>query len=90
MTTVTKEKKAELAKKFGANPKDTGNPAVQVALLTERINDLAPHFKTHEHDYHSNRGLLKMIGKRRSLLKFIQKKDETKYQSVIKELNLRK
>ncbi len=90
MSLLSKEKKAELTKKFGKTATDTGNPAVQVAFLTERISELAPHFKVHEHDYHSNRGLMKMIGQRRSLLKFLQRKNEVEYQKVIKELGLRK
>ena len=63
---ITKEEKLALVKKFGRNEKDTGAAAVQIAFLTKRINDLRPHFEKHEHDYHSNRGLLQMIGKRKA------------------------
>ncbi len=87
---MTAETSKKLAKKFGTSEKDTGSTAVQVALLTEKINELAPHFTKHKHDHHSNRGLLKMIGKRKSLLKYLQNTDEAKYAYVIKELNLRK
>jgi small subunit ribosomal protein S15 len=86
---ITKERRAELAAKFGKNEKDSGSAAVQVAILTDRINDLMPHFKKHIHDYHSNRGLLKMIGQRRSLLKYVGR-DQDKYKVLIKELGLRK
>ncbi len=84
------ETSRKLAKKFGSSEKDSGSTSVQVALLTERINELAPHFLKNKHDHHSNRGLLKMIGKRKSLLKYLQTTDEAKYAYVIKELNLRK
>lgn len=87
---LTTERKQELVKKFGKNEKDVGCTAVQVAILTERINTLRPHFDKHTHDYHSNRGLLKMIGKRRRLLKFYAESDAQGYQNLIKELGLRK
>lgn len=87
---VTNEKRLELIKKFGSNEKDSGSTAVQVALLTERINSLAPHFEKNKKDYHSQRGLMKLIGARRSLLKYLNTKHPEKYQSVIKELGLRK
>jgi small subunit ribosomal protein S15 len=88
--TLTPAKTSELAKKFGANDKDSGSASVQVALLTERINYLSSHFEKNKHDHHSNRGLLKITGRRKSLLKYIQRTDEPKYAKVIKELNLRK
>lgn len=83
-------KTSELAKKFGKNEKDTGATAVQVAILTDRINSLSGHFSNNKHDYHSNRGLLKMIGRRKALLKYLQSTDQNKYTTVLKELNLRK
>lgn len=91
---ISVEKKAELTKtfgaKFGKGEKDTGCTAVQVAILTERINGLKGHFEANKHDYHSNRGLLKMIGKRRSLLKYMRNKSDEQYKAVIKDLGLRK
>lgn len=87
---LTKEKKAEIVKKFGQNEADTGSIEVQIALLTEEINNLTNHLKEHKHDYHSNRGLLKKVGQRRSLLNYLLKTDVTRYRKVIKELNLRK
>lgn len=86
--------KAETIKTFGAKygkgKTDSGSPAVQVALLTARINNLKPHFGKHIHDFHSGRGLMKMIGRRKALLKYLQKKNQETYQSVIKDLGLRK
>lgn len=91
---ITVEKKAEIVKtygaKYGAGEKDTGCTAVQVAVLTERINGLKEHFDANKHDYHSNRGLLKLIGRRRSLLRYLKTTSEDKYQGVIKDLGLRK
>lgn len=91
---ITTEKKAELVKtfgaKYGAGDKDSGCTAVQVAILTERINGLKTHFGANKHDYHSNRGLLKMIGRRRSLLKYMRSSSEDNYKSLIKDLGLRK
>jgi len=87
---LTKERKAELVKKFGKNETDTGSIEVQIALLTEDINNLTNHLKEHKQDHHSRRGLLKMVGKRRSLLNYLFKTDVTRYREVIKELNLRK
>jgi small subunit ribosomal protein S15 len=81
---------AEFGSEFGASNKDTGCSAVQVALLTARITNLKPHFEANKHDYHSNTGLMKMIGQRRSLLKYIQRKDQDKYQRLIAKLGLRK
>jgi len=79
-----------IVKKFGKNENDSGSTEVQVALLTERINQLSPHFLKHKHDYHSNRGLLKMIGHRKGLLKYLQKEDDARYNKLIQELGLRK
>lgn len=87
---LTKERKLEIIKKFGKNEKDSGRPEVQIALLTERINDLTSHFESHKKDHHSRRGLLMMVGKRRRLLNYLMKKDIERYRAVIKELNIRK
>ena len=88
--TITKEKTAQLVKKFGASEKDTGNPAVQVAILTQRINSLTEHLRVHSNDKHSRRGLLAMVSKRRSLLDYIKNKNAEEYLSLINELNIRK
>ena len=87
---LTKERKLELVKKFGKNENDTGCIEVQIAILTDEINNLTEHLKEHKHDHHSRRGLLKMVGKRRSLLNYLFKTDVTRYREVIKALNLRK
>lgn len=87
---LTKEKKAELVKKFGANESDTGSIEVQIAILTEEINTLTDHFKEHKKDHHSKRGLLRKVGQRRSLLNYLVKNDVTRYRKVVKELGLRK
>ena len=87
---LTKEKKAEIVKKFGASDKDTGSTEAQIALLTERINDLTDHFKAHKNDHSSRRGLLKMVGQRRSLLKYLKGKDLMKYRKILEDLKLRK
>ena len=87
---LTKERKAELVKQFGKNETDTGSIEVQIAILTEDINNLTNHLKEHKQDHHSRRGLLQMVGKRRSLLNYLFKNDVTRYREVIKALNLRK
>jgi small subunit ribosomal protein S15 len=87
---ITKEKKAELVKKFGKNEKDSGATEVQIAILTEEINNLTEHLKEHIHDYHSKRGLQMMVGKRRSLLDYLKKTDVVSYRKVIEDLGLRK
>lgn len=87
---VTKERKAELVKKFGKDEKDTGSSKVQIAILTDEINDLTEHLKVHKHDYHSKRGLLIKVGKRRSLLDYLKRTDVVSYRELIKELNIRK
>ena len=87
---LTKEKKTEIIEKFRLDENDTGSVEVQVALLTERINDLNEHLKVHKHDYHSNRGLLKKVGQRRNMLEYLSKKDVTRYRDLIKKLGLRK
>lgn len=91
---ITKAQTAALVKEFGAafgkNENDAGCTAVQVAVLTTRINNLAPHFEANKHDYSANRGLLKMIGKRRRLLKYLAGADDAKYKALIAKLGLRK
>lgn len=87
---VSKERKAELVKKFGKSEADTGSIEVQIAILTDEINNLTEHLKKHSHDHHSRRGLLKKVGQRRSLLNYLFNEDVTRYRKVIKELNLRK
>lgn len=87
---LIKEKKAEIMEEFGRGKNDTGSVEVQVAILTERINELTEHFKLHIHDNHSKVGLMKMVGKRRSLLDYLKQEDVERYQALIKKLNLRK
>ena len=87
---ITKERKAELVKDFGKSAKDSGATEVQIAILTEEINELTEHFKTHIHDNHSKVGLMKMVGKRRSLLEYLKNEDFGRYSELIKKLNLRK
>jgi small subunit ribosomal protein S15 len=84
------EKKREIIDKFKTNEKDTGSPEVQIALLTERINHLTEHLKTHKKDHHSRRGLLMMVGKRRRLLNYLTNQDIERYRSIVKELGLRR
>ena len=83
-------KTQELVSKFGSDGKDTGASAVQVAIFTERINEISAHLKEHKHDFHSTRGLLKLVGKRRRLLRYIQKHDVEAYRALIQELGIRK
>ncbi|MCC6278560.1 MAG: 30S ribosomal protein S15 [Oligoflexia bacterium] len=87
---VSKESKATIIKKHRRNELDTGSPEVQVALLTNRINDLTGHFKTHVKDVHSRRGLLKLVGQRRRLLEYLKRTDVSKYKALIEELGIRK
>lgn len=87
---LTNEKKAEIVKNFGKNDKDTGSTEVQVALLTEQINVLTEHMKANKKDYSSNRGLLKMVGRRRSLLEHLKKTDINRYRDLVQKLGLRK
>ncbi|PIE60722.1 MAG: 30S ribosomal protein S15 [Desulfobulbus propionicus] len=84
------EKKKEIIEKFKTHDNDTGSCEVQIALLTDRIKYLTEHFKTHAKDHHSRRGLLKLVGQRRNLLKYLQNKDVVKYRELIKELGIRK
>ena len=88
--TLTQERKAELTTQFGKDARDTGNTRVQVALLTERINQLTAHLRTHKKDHHSRRGLLMLVGRRRRFLNYLQKKDLEGYRALIKELGLRR
>ena len=87
---ITVEKSKELSKKFGGAEKNSGSVEVQVAILTERIKNLTPHFEKNKKDHSGMRGLMKMIGQRRSLLKYLSAKDEARYSKLIKELDLRK
>lgn len=87
---MTKERKQEIIETYKREEKDTGSPEVQIALLTERINELTEHLKVHQKDNHSRRGLFKMIGKRRNLLNYLAKKDLPRYREIVKQLNLRK
>jgi len=86
----TTEKTKAIIEKYKTHETDTGSAEVQIALLTDRITYLTGHFKEHSKDNHSRRGLLKMVGQRRSLLKYLQKKDVTKYRSLIQDLGIRK
>ena len=87
---MTKERKAEIINQFKREEHDTGSVEVQVAILTERINELTEHLKVHQKDNHSRRGLLKMVGKRRNLLNYLSKKDLDRYQDLVEKLGLRK
>lgn len=87
---ITKERKQAIMAEYATKEGDTGSPEVQVAVLTEQINVLTEHLKVHKHDYHSKRGLMMMIGKRRNLLAYLKKKDLDRYQTLIKRLGLRK
>ena len=86
---ISKDTKKEIISKFAINKKDTGSTEVQIAVLTERITNLIEHFKTHKHDNHSKRGLLAMVSTRKKLLNYLSKKDKSKYQEIIKTLNIR-
>jgi small subunit ribosomal protein S15 len=88
--TMTAERKVALVKEFATKPGDTGSPEVQVAILTERITYLTDHFKTHKKDNHSRRGLLTMVSKRRSLLDYLKRIDDQRYQTLIKRLDIRR
>ena len=87
---ISKEKKNAIISEYATKPGDTGSPEVQIAVLTKRINDLNEHLRANKNDHHSYRGLLKMVGKRRNLLAYLQKKDIERYRAVIKKLGLRK
>lgn len=87
---LTKDMKSSIVKKYGKDVNDTGSCEVQIAILTEEIKELTEHLKEHSHDYHSRRGLLKKVGKRRSLLNYLAKNDVNRYREIVKSLNLRK
>ena len=87
---MTAAEKTEIMQKYATHEGDTGSPEVQIAVLTKRINDLTEHLKVHKKDHHSRRGLLMMVGHRRNLLAYLQKKDIERYRSIIKELGIRK
>lgn len=88
--TISKEQKEELIKEFARHEGDTGSPEVQIAILTTRINYLTEHLKTHKHDQHSRRGLLKLVGQRRRHLNYVAKKDPESYRDLLKRLGLRR
>ena len=87
---ITAGRKDALIKEHATKPNDTGSPEVQVAILTERINNLTGHFKAHVKDNHSRRGLLKMVSQRRTLLDYVKSKDEARYKTIIEKLNIRR
>ena len=87
---LTKVKKTSIIEKYQLDKNDSGSVEVQVALLTKRINDLNEHLKVHKHDFHSNRGLLKMVGQRKSLLNYLAKTDVQRYRALVQKLGLRK
>ncbi|WP_129726760.1 MULTISPECIES: 30S ribosomal protein S15 [Bacillaceae] len=87
---LAQERKNEIIAQFKTHEADTGSPEVQIAVLTEQINTLNEHLRTHKKDHHSRRGLLKMVGKRRNLLNYLRNKDVTRYRELIKKLGLRR
>ena len=87
---ITKEEKQALIEQYATHPGDTGSPEVQIAVLTYRINQLTEHLKANQKDHHSRRGMLKMVGHRRNLLGYLQKKDIERYRAIIAKLNIRK
>jgi small subunit ribosomal protein S15 len=87
---ISKERKAEIIKQYGRTPEDTGSPEVQIALLSERIDELTEHLKNNKKDHHSRRGLLKMVGQRRGLLEYLKKTNIEGYRALIERLGLRK
>jgi small subunit ribosomal protein S15 len=87
---LSKEKIAQIVKDYGRDENDTGSPMVQIALITEQINELTTHLKVHDKDHHSRRGLLVLVGKRRALLQYLKKNDRPAYLQLIERLNLRK
>ncbi len=87
---MEKERKRAVIEQFGLHEQDSGSTDVQVALLTERINQLTEHLKVHRHDYHSQRGLLKLVGQRRRLLNYLKREDVARYQALIVKLGLRR
>lgn len=87
---LDRERKAEIIQEFRTHEQDTGSPEVQIAMLTDRINYLTEHLKTHKKDHHSRRGLLKLVGQRRNLLNYLKKKDFDRYREIISRLGLRR
>lgn len=87
---LTKEEKSQVIEEHKVHEKDTGSPEVQVAILTNRINYLTTHFQTHKKDFHSKTGLMKMVGRRKRLLEYLKKQDVSRYETLIKNLKLRK
>jgi small subunit ribosomal protein S15 len=87
---LVKDKKTKIIDEFKVHSRDTGSAEVQIAIITERINILGDHFKNHKKDFHSRRGLLSLVGRRRRLLNYLKKKDIKKYENVLEKLNLRK
>jgi small subunit ribosomal protein S15 len=87
---ITKEEKTAIIKEYATHEGDTGSPEVQIAILTTRINQLTEHLKVNQKDHHSRRGMLKMVGRRRNLLNYLQKKDITRYRAIVEKLGLRK
>jgi small subunit ribosomal protein S15 len=87
---LTKDRKAELIGKYGRSPNDTGSAEVQVALLTERINELTEHLRGHSKDHHSRRGLLMLVGKRRRLLRYLESSDLERYRALVGDLGIRR
>lgn len=87
---LTKDAKTKIIKEHATNPKDSGSPEVQIALITNRLEYLSKHFDTHKKDHHSKRGLLKLVGRRKRLLEYLKNQDQARYESLIKKLNLRK
>ena len=88
--TLTKEEKEGIISNYRTHDSDTGSPEVQIALFTERINQLTEHFKVHAKDHHSRRGLLKLVGQRRRILDYLKKKDIQRYREIIEKLGIRK
>jgi small subunit ribosomal protein S15 len=87
---LTADQKREITTRFGRSPEDTGRTEVQIAMLTQRINELTEHLREHKHDHHSRRGLLMLVGRRRRFLNYLQKKDLEGYRALIRELGLRR
>jgi len=90
LMSITAERKKELIEKFATKPGDTGSPEVQVAILTERIKNLTDHLNLHKKDFHTRRGLLIMVGQRRRLLDYLKRKEVSRYETIVKELGLRR
>ena len=86
---ITKEDKQKIISEFAINKKDTGSAEVQIAVISKRMNNLTEHFKNHNHDSHSKRGLLALVNKRKKLLSYLKNKDNSKYQEIIQKLNIR-